>query len=125
MQKRILIVDDSPTLRASVSFCLSNAGYAVSEAIHGQNGLVKLNEMDNENSLPALIISDINMPEMDGITFITEVKKTKWKFIPVLVLTTESQEYQKQKGRDAGAAGWLLKPFRPEQLLWVVRKFVR
>lgn len=123
--KRILIVDDSPTMRASVSFCLTNAGYNVSEAVHGENGLVKLKELDLEAQLPALIISDINMPEMDGIKFIKEVKKTKWKFIPILVLTTESQEEQKLKGRSAGAAGWLLKPFRPEQLLWVVRKFVR
>ncbi len=125
MGKRILIVDDSPTMRASISFCLTNAGYTVSEAMHGGNGLAKLKEMEAGEGLPGLIISDINMPEMDGITFISEVKKTKWRFIPVLVLTTESQESEKVKGRLAGAAGWLLKPFRPEQLLWVVRKFVR
>ncbi|MFH1148193.1 MAG: response regulator [Pseudomonadota bacterium] len=125
MERHILIVDDSPTMRASVSFCLSNAGYAVTEAIHGESGLAKLEQLEAEDRLPALIISDINMPEMDGITFITTVKETRWKFIPVLVLTTESQESQKIRGRSAGAAGWLLKPFRPEQLLWVVRKFIR
>ncbi|MEW5949267.1 MAG: response regulator [Thermodesulfobacteriota bacterium] len=125
MEKHVLVVDDSPTLRASISFCLTNAGYRVSEAMHGKDGLVRLQEMESQNKPPALIISDVNMPEMDGITFIKEVKKTNWKFIPILVLTTESQEAQKLRGKSAGAAGWLLKPFRPEQLLWVVRKFVR
>jgi len=125
MEKHVLVVDDSPTLRASISFCLTNAGYRVSEAVNGKDGLVRLEEMESQKKPPALIISDVNMPEMDGITFIKEVKKTNWKFIPILVLTTESQEAQKLRGKSAGAAGWLLKPFRPEQLLWVVRKFVR
>ncbi|OEU76967.1 MAG: two-component system response regulator [Desulfuromonadales bacterium C00003093] len=125
MEKNILIVDDSPTMRASLSFCLTNAGYTVFEAVDGKDGLAKLREVEAQEKLPALIIADINMPKMDGITFITEVKQTDWKFIPILVLTTESQDEQKMRGRSAGAAGWLLKPFRPEELLWVVKKFVR
>ncbi len=125
MQKHILIVDDSPTMRASISFCLANAGYQLSEAAHGEEGLAMLQEMEAQKKLPALIISDINMPKMDGIAFIKEVKKTKWKFIPVIVLTTEGQETQKLQGKSAGAAAWLLKPFRPEQLLWGIKKFIR
>ena len=72
-----------------------------------------------------MIISDINMPIMDGITFITEVKKTPLKYTPILVLTTESQEEMKMKGKKAGASGWLVKPFKPEQLVYVTKKFLR
>lgn len=125
MGKNILIVDDSPTLRTSLSFCLNNAGHTVTEAVDGKDGLKKLEEFNKKGTLVSLIISDINMPRMDGITFIKEVKKTSFKFVPILVLTTESQEDKKKEGKDAGATGWLLKPFRPEDLLWIVKKFTR
>jgi two-component system chemotaxis response regulator CheY len=71
-----------------------------------------------------MIISDINMPNMDGITFIKEVKKTPFKFTPILVLTTESQETKKMEGKEAGATGWLVKPFKSAQLLQVIKKLV-
>jgi two-component system chemotaxis response regulator CheY len=79
----------------------------------------------NEGKHVAMIISDINMPVMDGIAFIKEVKKTPFKYTPILVLTTESQEDKKMEGKKAGASGWLVKPFKPEQLINVTKKFVR
>ena len=124
MQKHILIVDDSPTLRASLSFCLKNAGYDVTEAIHGRDALDKLKEFERSKKHLSLIISDINMPVMDGITFIKKVKGTSFRFVPILVLTTEQDIQKKKDARLAGAAGWLGKPFKPEKLLWVVKKFV-
>ena len=124
MEKNILIVDDSPTMRLSVSFCLRNAGYRVTEASDGKDALEKLQFMENKGQAPALIITDINMPEMDGITFISKVKETELKFLPILVLTTEAGESMIEKGRTAGVSGWLLKPFQPEQLLWAVKKVV-
>jgi len=126
MSKNVLIVDDSATLRASVKFTLTEAGYAVEEAVNGRDGLQKLQELQAKGKQISLIISDINMPEMDGITFIKEVKKNiAFKFVPVLILTTESQESKKMEGKNAGAAGWLVKPFSNEQLVGVVKKFVR
>lgn len=126
MSGSVLIVDDSATLRASVKFSLSEAGYSVEEAINGRDGLQKLQNLSTKGSQVALIISDINMPEMDGITFIKEVKKAPaFRFIPVLILTTESQDSKKMEGKNAGAAGWLVKPFNSDQLVNVVKKFVR
>jgi two-component system chemotaxis response regulator CheY len=126
VSKKILVVDDSATLRASVKFALSEAGYEVEEAIHGKDGLQKLNDLRAQGVQVVLIISDINMPEMDGITFVKEVKQNiAFKFIPVLILTTESQDSKKMEGKEAGAAGWLVKPFSNEQIIDVVKKFVR
>ncbi len=125
MTKTILIVDDSATLRASVNFVLSDAGFKVVQAMDGVDGLKKLEEIHSEGVKIDMIITDINMPNMDGITFIKEVKKGTHRFVPILVLTTESENAKKMEGKKAGASGWLVKPFKPEQLLWVVRKFVR
>ncbi len=125
MGKYILVVDDSATLRASVNFTLKEAGFEVLNAINGQDGLDRLMQASKEKKQIGMIISDINMPIMDGITFIQEVKKTPFKFIPILVLTTESQEEMKMKGKKAGASGWLVKPFKPEQLIYVTKKFMR
>ena len=124
MEMHILFVDDSPTIRSSVSFCLRNAGYRVTEAVDGKDGLEKVQSIEDEGDFLSLIITDINMPQMDGITFISQVKETEFKFIPILVLTTEAEESLIEKGREAGASGWLLKPFQPEQLLWAVKKVV-
>jgi len=124
MEKLILFVDDSPTMRSSVTFCLRNAGYRVTEAEDGMDALDKLRSIKNKDQPLALIITDINMPRMDGITFISRVKETEFKFIPILVLSTESEESVIEQGRAAGASGWLLKPFQPEQLLWAVKKVV-
>jgi two-component system chemotaxis response regulator CheY len=121
--KLILAVDDSRTVRASLKYTLTKNNYQVEVAEDGQDGLEVLQSLKTK---PAMIISDINMPQMDGITFIKEVKKNnKFKYIPVLVLTTESQQSKKMEGKKAGAAGWLVKPFKPEQLLGVVKKFVK
>jgi two-component system chemotaxis response regulator CheY len=126
VSNKVLIIDDSATLRASVKFSLTQAGYGVEEAINGQDALNKLESLRSSGTSVSLIISDVNMPVMDGITFVREVKKNgTFKFIPVLILTTESQDSKKEEGKAAGAAGWLVKPFNNDQLVGVVRKFVR
>ncbi|MDH4228296.1 MAG: response regulator [Nitrospirota bacterium] len=122
----ILIVDDSATIRASVKNTLDQAGYEVFQAMNGQAGLESLKQLSGQGKMVSMIISDVNMPVMDGITFIKELKQNpNYKFTPVLVLTTESQTSKKQEGKEAGAAGWLVKPFEPEALVGVVRKFIR
>ncbi len=125
MAKTILIVDDSATLRASVNFVLTDAEYNVIQAKDGMDGLKKLEEIKSRTEELDMIITDINMPNLDGIGFIKEVKKGNFKYVPILVLTTESENAKKMEGKAAGASGWLVKPFKPEQLLWVVKKFVR
>lgn len=125
MSKLVLLVDDSATLRMSVEMTLKGAGYQVAQAQHGQEGLKRLEELHSQGQSVDMIISDINMPVMDGITFITEVKKTPFRYIPILVLTTEREDSKKLEGKKAGAAGWLVKPFKPETLVTVVRKFTR
>ncbi|OGP52215.1 MAG: two-component system response regulator [Deltaproteobacteria bacterium RBG_13_43_22] len=125
MNRPILIVDDSPTLRTSLSFCLENAGYQTIQSENGQEGLDTLTKLKEEGKSIGLIITDINMPVMDGIGFIREVKATSFRFVPILVLSTETERSLKDQAKEAGAAGWLNKPFRPEQLLWVVKKFIR
>ncbi|MGM0470829.1 MAG: response regulator [Bacillota bacterium] len=126
MSKRILILDDSKTIRSSVEYTLSKEDYEVLTAEDGKDGLEVLQDNSSRRNRPDMIITDINMPRMDGIEFISEVKsQSKFKFIPILVLTTESQDKMKQQGKKAGAAGWLVKPFKPEQLITVVKKFVK
>ncbi|NKF52140.1 response regulator [Shewanella sp. WXL01] len=116
--KKILAVDDSTSMRQMVSFTLKTAGYEVAEAADGQEALLlaKANQFD-------LVISDINMPVMDGITLIKELRALDaYKFVPLLMLTTESSPEKKQEGRAAGATGWIVKPFNPDQLLATARK---
>jgi len=126
MGSTILAVDDSKTVRASLEYTLEKNGYNIEIAENGKEGLEVLKRLYSNNNKPSMIISDINMPVMDGITFIKEVKsEAKYKFIPILVLTTESQKDKKMEGKKAGAAGWLVKPFKNEQLLGVVKKFVK
>lgn len=126
MSRVVFIVDDSRTVRASVEYTLKKEGYQVEQAVDGQDGLKRLEELRQKGVRPGMIISDINMPNLDGIGFITEVKKNpNFKFTPVLVLTTESQDEKKMQGKKAGAAGWLVKPFSPDQLIGVVKKFVK
>jgi two-component system chemotaxis response regulator CheY len=126
MNKRVLILDDSRTIRTSVKYTLQKSGYEVLLAENGVEGLKVLKENSSMSDRPQMIITDINMPKMNGIEFIKEVKKDRqFKFIPILVLTTESQAEMKNKGKEAGAAGWLVKPFSPEQLTGVVKRFVR
>jgi two-component system chemotaxis response regulator CheY len=118
MAKTILIVDDSASLRQVVSTALKGAGYDVLEAVDGKDALGKL-----KGQKINLIISDVNMPIMDGITFVKEVKKNAtYKFTPIIMLTTESQEGKKLEGQSAGAKAWVVKPFKPEQMLNAVSK---
>ena len=118
MAKMIMTVDDSASIRQMVSFTLKGAGYQVVEAVNGEDALKKL-----EVSKVDMVLADLNMPIMDGITLIRKIReKSQYKFIPVVMLTTESQADKKQEGREAGATGWIIKPFKPEQLLNVVKK---
>jgi len=123
--KTVLIVDDSQVFRTSMKFFLERAGLSVVEAVDGVDGLRVLGTLDSSGIRPSMILTDINMPRMDGITFVKEVKKTAHRFTPILVLTTESQNESKMAGKAAGATGWLVKPFDEKQLIDVVRKFVR
>lgn len=117
MSKRILIVDDSASVRQVAGIALSRAGYEVIEACDGQDALSKLNGKVH------LIISDVNMPRMDGITLVRELRALDaYKFTPMLVLTTESGQDTKQRGKQAGATGWIVKPFNPEQLLATIAR---
>jgi two-component system, chemotaxis family, chemotaxis protein CheY len=118
MSKTILAVDDSKTMRDMVSFTLKGAGYTVEEAVDGKDGLSKAGGKSY-----SLVITDINMPNMDGIALIKELRKIgAYKSTPILVLTTESEESKRTAGKDAGATGWIVKPFNPEKLVQVVQK---
>lgn len=120
MSKTILIVDDSSSLRQVVKIALADAGYTVIEACDGKDALAKLN-----GEKIHLIISDVNMPNMDGITFVTEAKKiAEYRFTPVIMLTTESQDDMIQKGKQAGVKAWMVKPFKPAQMLDAVSKLL-
>lgn len=116
----ILTVDDSTSMRQMVSFTLKQAGYDVTEAQDGVDGLQKA-----KSNKFNLIITDVNMPKMDGITLVKELRSTSaYKFIPILLLTTEAGVEKKKEGKAAGATGWLVKPFNPEQLLSTIKKVI-
>ncbi|SPP64999.1 response regulator [Nitrospira lenta] len=120
MAKTVLVVDDSASLRQVVSIALKGAGYEVLEGCDGKDALSKLTGQKVH-----LIISDVNMPNMDGITFVKEVKKlANYKFTPIIMLTTESQESKKSEGQQAGAKAWVVKPFKPEAMLQAVSKLI-
>lgn len=118
MSRKILAVDDSRTMREMVGFTLKNAGFDVTEAIDGEDGLAKANADKFD-----LVITDVNMPNKDGLTLVRDLRGlAQYKSVPILVLTTEGDEAKKQAGRAAGATGWLVKPFNPDKLLQVVNK---
>jgi len=120
MPKTIMIVDDSATLRQVVSIALKGAGYDVIEGCDGKDALSKLTGQKVH-----LIVSDVNMPNMDGFTFVSEVKKLPaYKFTPIIMLTTEAGEDKKAAGQAAGAKAWMVKPFKPEQMLNAVSKLI-
>jgi two-component system chemotaxis response regulator CheY len=120
MAKTILIVDDSASVRQVVGLVLKGAGYDVIEGCDGKDALTKMTGQKIH-----LIISDVNMPNMDGIAFVKAVKQLpNYKFTPIIMLTTESQESKKQEGQAAGAKAWVVKPFKPEQMLVAVEKLV-
>jgi len=120
MARTILIVDDSLLVRQMVTLTLQEAGFNVLQAEHGQDAITKLAGKSLD-----LIVTDLNMPVMDGISFISKARQMKEaRFVPILMLTTESQPEMKQKGKAAGATGWIVKPFDPPQLLAVIAKVI-
>lgn len=121
MNRTIITVDDSPSVRQMVSFTLQRAGYDVVEACDGRDALDKL------ALRPAhMVIADLNMPRMDGLDLIRHLRREpQYRFVPIIMLTTENEGDKKQEGRAAGATGWIVKPFTPEQLVAVVGKVLR
>ncbi len=120
MAKTVLTVDDSASIRQMVSFTLKSAGYEVTEAVDGQDGLDKA-KVKAYN----LVLSDQNMPRMDGITMIKNLRALpQYRSVPILMLTTESGDAMKTAGKAAGATGWLVKPFDPQKLIEVVKKVI-
>lgn len=120
MAKTILAIDDSASIRQMVSFTLKSSGYEVAEAVDGMDGLDKA-----KGKAFNLILTDQNMPRMDGLTLIKTLRgMPQYKTVPILMLTTESSDAMKQQGRAAGATGWLVKPFDPQKLIEVVKKVI-
>lgn len=118
MSAKILTVDDSASIRLTTNMALTGAGYSVEEATNGAEGIAKATSGQFD-----LIVTDLNMPVMDGLTMIEELRKTPGQTgIPIIFLTTESDAGMKQRAKAAGATGWLTKPFDPEQLVKIVRK---
>ena len=120
MGKSILIVDDSLSLRQTLAIALRSGGYEVTEAVDGTDALAKLDGRKFN-----LIISDVNMPKLDGISFVRQAKALPtYRFTPVLMLTTEGDEKKKQEGKAAGVKAWIVKPFQPPVLLDAVSKLI-
>ncbi len=121
MSKRALVVDDSKTMRDMVTFTLKKEGFDVTEAEDGMGALDK-----STSGAYDLVISDVNMPRMDGITLTQKLRQNgAFKATPILILTTEADANKKAAGKAAGATGWIVKPFDPDQLLGVVRRVCR
>ena len=123
MSKTILVVDDTTSVRQAVGFTLQEAGYEVVEAENGEDALCKLDGQQLD-----MIICDVNMPKMDGITFLkkltTDEAYASYKFTPLIMLTTESGEDKKAEGKELGARAWMVKPFKHEQLLNAIQKMI-
>jgi len=121
MAKRILAVDDSRTMRQLIKMTLTRAGYEVVEAEDGSKGLQKANA-----EIFDMVLSDVNMPVMDGLDMLRNLRKlAQYQFTPIVLVTTEGQAEKKAEGKAAGATGWIVKPFDPEQLLAVIKKVLR
>lgn len=120
MAKVILTADDSNSVRQMINFTLKQAEYEIVEAVDGKDALAKITKRPVH-----MVITDLNMPNMDGIELIRNIRAMpEYKFVPIIILTTESQADKKQAGKEAGATGWIVKPFNPEQLLAVVKKII-
>ena len=114
----IMTVDDTASMRQMISFTLNSVGHSVVQACDGQEAL----KLAQENQVD-LVIADINMPKMDGITLVKSLRNlSDYKLTPILMLTTESQSTKRQEGKSAGATGWIVKPFNPDQLVAIVKK---
>src|SRR3990167_4970690 len=121
MSKSILIIDDSASIRQMLGFTLRSAGYEVDEAVDGRDGLGKAQRKSYQ-----LVFTDQNMPNMDGLTLIKSLRGLpNYRSVPILMLTTEAADSMKLQGREAGATGWLVKPFDPPKLLEVTKKVGR
>ncbi len=117
----ILTVDDTASMRQMISFTLNSAGHEVLQACDGIEALKRL-----QGKKVDLVIADVNMPNMDGISLVKSLRAiAEYKFTPILILTTESQESKRQQGKSVGATGWIVKPFNPEQLLTIVKKVLK
>ena len=115
--KRLMAVDDSATVRKVLKSTFSNAGYDVIEAVDGNEAIQKLAEKSVD-----IIVTDLNMPNMNGVDLITEVRNRPGnRFLPIVMLTSEKQSDMKKAGKSAGASGWITKPFKPENLLSIVK----
>ncbi len=120
MKRTVLIVDDAPSMRKLISLTLTRGGYEAIEAAGGAEAMEKIVDIDVD-----MVITDLNMPDMDGIELIKKLRSLhEFRFKPIVMLTTESQKQMIEKGRKAGANGWIIKPFRTEQLVEIVKKFV-
>ncbi len=120
MNKTVLAVDDSPSMRQIVASTLNSGGFDVREAADGVEAYRVAHETD-----AALVITDVNMPRMDGITLVSKLRELpNYKYVPILVLTTEASAETKAAGREAGATGWIVKPFDPEQLLNLIKRLI-
>jgi two-component system, chemotaxis family, chemotaxis protein CheY len=126
MGKFILTIDDSEVIKISLETLLTQNGYETAHAYDGVEGLEKVKELIDNDVKISMIICDVNMPNMDGLTFVKELKKNeKYKFIPIMMLTTESQISLMQNAKKSGATGWIVKPFQPENVLNFLRKFAK
>ncbi len=123
MDKTVMVIDDAASIRQVVGYTLTDAGYTVIEAENGSDALGKLKGLKID-----LFVCDVNMPEMDGISFLKTIKNdekySSFKFTPIIMLTTEAGDDKKEEGRKAGAKAWMVKPFKPEMLLNAVKKLV-
>ena len=119
--KRIMTIDDSPSLRQMVALTLETAGYEVVEACDGSDAITKLGGREFH-----LFVTDLNMPVMDGIELTRKLRSIpEYRFVPIVLLTTESNQEKKMQGKAAGATGWIVKPFKPEDLLATIKKVMR
>ncbi len=116
--KTVMLVDDSPTMLMSIQSVLSKAGLAVETAKDGQEALDRL----KSGLKPDLVISDVNMPRLDGISFVRAARTSGLRFTPILMLTTESEQGKRDDAKRAGATGWITKPVQPDALLGVIRQ---
>lgn len=120
MGKNVLVVDDSGAIRQSMRYVLENAGYTVADASNGKEALGVITPATN------LVITDVNMPEMNGIDLVKNIRASEppLKTVPIIILTTESQSDMKQKGKEAGATAWVVKPFPPEEIISAVKRLI-